>query len=480
MERQDYIIGYINGQMTDMPAYYNTKLTKSNQKFNHRLEFNQIKENIDKYIDNKSSNRFFVLPGLRGVGKTTLLFQAYDYLLNEKNIDPNSIIYISFDELSDIVECSIREAVEIFLKNRYNTNLRLLDKNIFLLVDECQYDDNWAKSGKIIYDKSDNVFMIFSGSSALQLEYGTDATRRVLKQSVFPLNYAQHLKLRYNISLEEMSKSLEEMLLTGKVENAIENEIKVNQILVDSRGYVSTDWDEYLKYGGFPILFEEDSHRNMCFKLVDIMKKVINSDMLKIKNFTVENQANAMRILNFLATQKPGEASQQKLSNHLRTSASNVKNILDVLEKTKLIFHCEPYGESSKRIKKSWKYYFATSSLRHALSLKIGTSMPPSEYEGVLLENMVAMNLFNLSNSEHTYFNLFTQTNKKNAVFLIRRGLDEIIPIEVGLGDKNKCQVKSAMNKYNSNYGIVVSSTSDCIEKDGDVIFVPLKTFSFL
>jgi hypothetical protein len=36
------------------------------------------------------------------------------------------------------------------------------------------------------------------------------------------------------------------------------------------------------------------------------------------------------------------------------------------------------------------------------------------------------------------------------------------------------------MNKYNSDYGIIVSNTTSCIEKDGDVIYVPLKTFSFL
>ncbi len=40
-----------------------------------------------------------VLPGLRGIGKTTLILQAYEYLLKEKNILPNNILYISFDDL---------------------------------------------------------------------------------------------------------------------------------------------------------------------------------------------------------------------------------------------------------------------------------------------------------------------------------------------------------------------------------------------
>ena len=31
--------------------------------------------------------------------------------------------------------------------------------------------------------------------------------------------------------------------------------------------------------------------------------------------------------------------------------------ILDLLEKTELIFHCEAFGGSSRRLKKAWKYY---------------------------------------------------------------------------------------------------------------------------
>jgi len=30
------------------------------------------------------------------------------------------------------------------------------------MIDESQYDKNWALAGKIIYDKSNNIFMIFT------------------------------------------------------------------------------------------------------------------------------------------------------------------------------------------------------------------------------------------------------------------------------------------------------------------------------
>ena len=89
-----------------------------------------------------------------------------------------------------------------FLKNYPEKEVMTLDENIFLLIDESQYDKNWALAGKIIYDKTQKIFMIFTGSSALNLETNADASRRMIKYDINPLNYRQYLKLRYNLQLE--------------------------------------------------------------------------------------------------------------------------------------------------------------------------------------------------------------------------------------------------------------------------------------
>ena len=39
--------------------------------------------------------------------------------------------------------------------------------------------------------------MVFTGSSAIKLEYEEEASRRMLKNTICPLNYSQHLKLKY-------------------------------------------------------------------------------------------------------------------------------------------------------------------------------------------------------------------------------------------------------------------------------------------
>ena len=69
--------------------------------------------------------------------------------------------YVSFDDLNDFVECNIRQMVEIYLKDVFHANLRTLNEKVFIFIDESQIDKKWAKTGKIIYDKSYNIFIIY-------------------------------------------------------------------------------------------------------------------------------------------------------------------------------------------------------------------------------------------------------------------------------------------------------------------------------
>jgi hypothetical protein len=40
--------------------------------------------------------------------------------------------------------------------------------------------------------------------------------------------------------------------------------------------------------------------------------------------------------------------------------------------------------------------------------------------------------------------------------FLITRGADEIIPVEVSIGQKEERQVKKAVKEYNAKHGVIV------------------------
>ena len=485
LENKEILINFINNEISTIPISLNDKISRNNNKFLHRDEFFEIKNLIDDFIENETYNRYLVLPGLRGVGKTTILYQLYDYLLKEKDISQNQILYLSCENLNERFKFKILEVLECFLKYHHNSTLRTLDKKIFLFIDESQYDYNWALSGKIIYDSSNKIFMIFTGSSALNLEYNADSARRLLKRNVTPLNFRQYLMLKYNFSHEKISDALTDLIFKGEVEKAMEYEREINSSIYNIEGFSDNEWNDFLHYGGFPLSFYDKNLNYTSSRLKDIVRKVVMSDMNTIGSISSESQINTIRLLNFLALQKPGDVSQNKIANYLDTSSSNIKNILDVLEKTHLLFHIEPYSGANARANKSWQYYFATPSIMHAINLKFGfSSISLSEYEGILLETLVASNLVNLKNSEKFFeFSIFYDTYKvksKCVDFIVKKEFDDIIPIEVGHGKKDTSQIKDAIRRYKASYGIIISDTTKTIEKVDNVIFVPINTFSLI
>lgn len=94
------------------------------------------------------------MPGLRGVGKTTLLFQIYDYLVNEKGVNQDRVLYVSADHLGEYLGGRIVDAVDVFISEVHQKTPVTLDEELFILIDEAQYDKKWSSAGKIFYDQS--------------------------------------------------------------------------------------------------------------------------------------------------------------------------------------------------------------------------------------------------------------------------------------------------------------------------------------
>jgi predicted AAA+ superfamily ATPase len=126
------------------------------------------------------------MPGLRGVGKTTLLFQLYDYLTNEKGIKQDHVLYISTDQLNEYLGGKIIDATDVFIGEVHQKSPVTLDEELFILIDEAQYDKEWSMAGKILYDQSKKIFHDFYRSSAISLELNVDSSRRSKKESIFP------------------------------------------------------------------------------------------------------------------------------------------------------------------------------------------------------------------------------------------------------------------------------------------------------
>ncbi|MCK5039395.1 MAG: ATP-binding protein [Candidatus Aenigmarchaeota archaeon] len=484
IDDKDTIPNYVFAKLTSTPLLAQKYTHKNHIRLKYRRAYWEIKKYIDDFLSGKNlENRFIIMPGLRSMGKTTILFQIYDYLIDKKKIDKNRVLYFSTDEMKGYIGENILHVIDAFIQKVHRTTAVELDEPLIIFVDEAHYDKDWSMTGKIFFDQSRKIFIVFTGSSALDLELNVDAARRASEIRIFPLSFEEHLHLKYGIDLSEnFSSEIIKIIFTGNkkaVENAAEIEHKIIMKAIGAGVDLKRELENFLCYGGFPFslsLKEFEVHE----KLAKMTDRVIEMDVFSLQSFSTDTRNHITRIIYFLAMQNPGGTSDAKLSERLSVSPTLVRSILDVLEKTHLIFSVKPYGGAGKIVRKPWKYYFLSPSINASLRYKLGLyNNTDREMLGILAETLVASYFFRIKETLKVPIGIFYDADKEGVDFLLEDIEGKIIPIEVGIGKKNKRQIKRAIMKYKSEYGIVISDTQK-ITMDENIIYIPLTAFSFI
>ncbi|MDR3291466.1 MAG: hypothetical protein LBT10_04875 [Methanobrevibacter sp.] len=135
------------------------------------------------------------------------------------------------------------------------------------------------------------------------------------------------------------------------ITEAIECESKVYDNLILLNNDPKIEFESFLKSYGFPFNFNFDEE-NSYKKIFTVVENLIEKDIPSVKSFNSSTKDVIRRIIFYIALQKPGGTSNQKIANYLSISSTTVREILSVLEKTQLLFNVKPYGGPSKILKK--------------------------------------------------------------------------------------------------------------------------------
>jgi hypothetical protein len=280
-----------------------------------------------------------------------------------------------------------------------------------------------------------------------------------------------------------MAESIRDLIFHGDndvfIEIASSKENELLKKLLEIRKPIDKEWEDFVCYKGFPFtlnMTQVEAHE----KIFNMIDRVIEKDIFSIQSFNTETKNVISRILGFLALQFPGGTSDAKLSERLGVSPTLIRNILDVLEKTHLIFSIKPYGSAGKIVRKPWKYYFLSPSICSAIRFKLGAfDETNKEMFGVFAENLVASYLVRMKETIALPTGMFYDSNEGGVDFIVLDGKENIIPIEVSFGKKEKGQIEKATKNYKSKYGVLIC---DCpkIKKEDNIIYIPIKIFSFV
>ncbi len=445
----------------------NLKLLLREEHFQPRADLKLLKEISKGYFTNWRHPRMLGLSGLRGTGKTTLLWQTAKYIYESKL---NREIY--FFNVEDLVDS------EISISDLSRTMYKLpeFEEQTVLLFDEVHEDPRWSKRLKILYD-SISAFIICTGSSALLLQTTADLATRMHILHTYPLQFTEYVTIAKNKKLadeQEIKDKLKSALFFSKDIKDFRN--RITKIIPEiTKFYNSIEKPDelimkYITIHNITRFTTIDSQKIVLLETEKLFRRVITEDIPKItrKNYTYKNSEKLL-----LRLAGSDEINLQSLSQVLGISIAEINENLDILEQAELLNILLPFGGYDTKINKNKKAFFMSPSVRLALHSKMFEEN--KQLYSKLYEDIVVMYLRRFYNNAMLSFS--SQKKGKNPDFVIETLPDPIL-IEVGTNKKSVKQITESNIKY--RYGIIINAEASDIRYEKNIAIIPLKWFLLL
>jgi len=328
-----------------------------------------------RMLQHKSVRRFVVLSGVRRAGKTTILYQMIERLL-EEGVDPKNILYATFD--NPILKLVNVETVLSIYESLYP-----IEGTRYLFFDEIQYTDNWALWMKVIYDSRKDVRLVATGSASPILEKGsTDSgTGRWSLLKIPTMSFYEYCELL----------GLEEPMLPDNLR--LTNLVKMNQAelgdLMSRFSMLQNHFNRYLTIGGFPelVLSNDDVYAQRMLR-EDVVDKVIKRDVLTL--FHIRSPLLMEKLFLYLCMNSAEIFNITVAAKELENiSVATIESYLEALEMSNLIYLAKPMQVGSKgALKGKPKIFIADAAIRNAV-LMIEDVLSEEADLGVMVETAV-------------------------------------------------------------------------------------------
>jgi len=472
---------YLQNQLNRAPSLLRT-YTQDEQgnKYLTRNMFIRVEKLVNDFIAGQREVRMVSIPGLRGVGKTTLLAQLFLQFFPRYSKD---MLYVSADQVVNELRADLYSVFEEYQKI-LGIPFEKLDRNLFIFIDEIHFDKKWTAVLKTIYDRSKKVFVICTGSSALSLQSTTDLARRVVFEKLYPMNFTEYLllKTRYEsikdktVTIKYPIRGLKDALkeaffYSGDADQCF-SRLAGLQSQVDKYwfGVDSLEVDKYLKFGTMPYALTIKDEQRMHTLTNQQIDRVVERDLPELGKFDTATLAMIKNILLLIAGS--GEVSVTNLSQILKgISIVTLINVLETLEKAEMLIRVYPYGSTYKKVRKPSKYHFMTPAVRHTLLTIVEGESAFTNHKGWYLEDIVSLSLYR-EFSQKLASPIFYDSAKGGADFILAFP-DRKIPIEIGHGQKEIDQALSTLSKIKGRYGLVVCNSN--LAKEGEIVKTPLR-----
>lgn len=292
-----------------------------------------IRENyLNKLIQSKDLNLIKVITGVRRSGKSTLLLEYKNYLLNQ-NIKEEDIIYMNFESAQWY---GIKNYIDLY--NYIKEKSKTKNKK-YILLDEVQNVDLWEKAvNSLLVDINSDIYITGSNAYLLSSELTTLLAGRVLTIKIYPFSFKEFIS-EYPFRKDE-----------DKYEK----------------------FDKYLRYGGMPMLVNMQDKEDLIINYLNDLKEVVlKKDVIARNN--IKDIVFLDNLIKYMASNIGNLTTPNAIAEYMRKNGTTITNetvdsYLKMLENAYFIYRVPRFELKGKGLLKTQgKYYFVDNGLKNII-----------------------------------------------------------------------------------------------------------------
>ena len=283
---------------------------------------------LNKLISRKENGLIKIITGIRRCGKSYLLDPLFKNYLLESGVKEDHIIKLELDKEENK---KFRDSHEL---NEYIKSL-IKDKNMYyILLDEIQMVGGFESVlNSFLYERNLDVYVTGSNSKFLSSDIITEFRGRGDEIKVFPLSFSEYIE--------------------------------------SFKGDKQDAWNEYVLYGGLPLIFSKKTNEEKSKYLKDLFDQTYIKDIIERNNIQRVDILDS--IINILASSVGSLTNPQKMFNTFisngekEISLNTINSYIKYIEDSFIVNKSERYDVKGKKyIQTPQKYYFSDIGLRNA------------------------------------------------------------------------------------------------------------------
>lgn len=309
-------------------------------------------------------NANYVLVGIRRAGKSYMLYQHIQHLVaNGHSIEEMLFINFEDERISDIRKEDLYLILEAYRE--------LFAFQPILFLDEIQNVEGWEHFARRLADEKYRVFITGSNAHMLSREISSTLGGRYLTKEIRPFSFSEYLEY-HNIHLPQHWE------------------------LSPIRADVVRLFSDYFYYGGLSEVFDIQDKKSW---LQSLYQKILYSDIVMRKG--VRNERSLRLLIRKLADSVMQPTAIKRLQDILQGDGTKITrdtigSYLDYLHESYLTFGISSFTDSISQRESVKKRYFYDNGI-----LNLFLFLPETK----LLENLVAIKLYNKYGDDLYYYN---------------------------------------------------------------------------